>query len=387
MKKVLVLGGGFAGLESAIQFRKNGFEVSLVSNREYFYNYPVSIWVPFGGKKFEDICYPLDRFAKRHRFQLIMAEVKEIRSRENKVILGKSELEYDYCVVALGAGKMPHLGSEQFLSICRKPEEATEIQKKLAALVEKGKGNVAIGFGGNPKDLASVRGGPAFEVTFNLHNYLKKEKIRNNFQITFFAPMDKPGAKLGEKALKMIGIFFDKYGIHRHFGKKIVEFVPDGVLFEDQSKLVSDLTIFIPASSGHPALKNSDLPLTDAGFVEIEPTCQVKGMENVYAVGDVANLAGPDWRAKQGHIAEMMAKFAAFNVLQKEKGKSKRKSYLDHIKIICLMDSGDGAALVKRDSRKSSVIPLPIIGHWLKKAWAVYWRLSKLGRIPRLPGM
>ncbi len=37
MKKVLVLGGGFAGLEAAIFLRKNDYDMTLVSHRDYFY--------------------------------------------------------------------------------------------------------------------------------------------------------------------------------------------------------------------------------------------------------------------------------------------------------------------------------------------------------------
>jgi NADPH-dependent 2,4-dienoyl-CoA reductase/sulfur reductase-like enzyme len=44
----LVVGGGFAGLEAAIQLRKAGLEVMLVSDRPYLWIYPTSIWVVTG---------------------------------------------------------------------------------------------------------------------------------------------------------------------------------------------------------------------------------------------------------------------------------------------------------------------------------------------------
>ena len=52
----------------------------------------------------------------------------------------------------------------------------------------------------------------------------------------------------------------------------------------------------------------------------------------------------------------------------------------------CLLDTGDGAAMVYRGRKRNVVIPLPIVGHWMKRAWGSYARLTKLGRIPRLPG-
>jgi len=244
-----------------------------------------------------------------------------------------------------------------------------------------------MGFGGNPKDPSNVRGGPAFEVLFNVHNELKKKGIRDNFELTFFAPMEKPGARMGEQALKMMDMYFNRLNIKKHFGKKITEFVEDGIIFEDGSKLESDFTMFIPAGDGHDVIRNSDLNLNEAGFVKINDYCEAEGFEKVYAIGDSAALEGPDWRAKQGHIAEVMARNTAHNIDVEEKGSGEKKGYKDHLNILCVMDSGDGAAFVYRDNKGGKMIPLPIIGHWLKKGWGWYCRNSKLGKIPRIPGM
>ncbi len=268
------------------------------------------------------------------------------------------------------------------------------MRDRIDDLVKKGSGKIAVGFGGNPKDSSGVRGGPAFELLFNVHNYLKKKRIRENFELTFFAPMPKPGIRMGEGALKMMENFLEKSNVKKQVGRKIKEFVSDGVIFEENSKLESDLTMFIPAGSGHKVFENSDLPLSPAGFVKINEHCQVEfgdrsdsNKSNVFAIGDVAALEGPDWKAKQRHIAEVMARIAAYNIGAIEKGKSKRRSYVSHINILCVMDSGNGASFVFRNEKRAWMIPMPIIGHWLKKGWGFYYRQSKLGRMPRIPGM
>jgi len=387
MKKVLVLGGGFAGVEAAIFLRKAGIDTTLISNRDYFYIYPTSIWIPTGEAEFDDIAVPLEDISKVHGFELIIDEVQEINAKEKKVVCKNNTYESEYLVVAIGSGKMQHEGSENFLSICGKPEESLEIKAKIDELIAKGSGKIAMGFGGNPKDPSNVRGGPAFEVIFNVHNQLKKLKIRDNFELTFFAPMAQPGARMGEQALKMMDMFFSRLNIKTHFGKKIKKFESDGIVFEDDSKLESDFTMFIPAGNGHDVFKNSDLPLNEAGLVKVNDYCEVEGFEGVYAVGDSVALEGPDWRAKQGHIAEVMARNTAHNIEQELKGGSDKKGYKDHLNILCVMDSGDGAAFVYRDNKGGKMIPMPIIGHWLKKGWGWYCRNSKLGKIPRIPGM
>jgi sulfide:quinone oxidoreductase len=380
MKQVLILGGGFAGIQTAIQLQKSGqFQVTLVSDRDFLYLYPISIWVPVRIKEINDVKVPLTRIQKKYPFEIIVDSIKEIHASNREVICETQTLSYDYLVVAFGAGKMKHKGLENTLSICGKPEVAVSIRDGIDALIQKGSGKIAVGFGGNPKDKSAVRGGPAFELIFNIHNLLKKKKIRQNFELTFFAPMDEPGAKMGKGALPMIDKMFGQSKIAKRFGKKITEFEPGAVVFEDGSKLESDLTLFIPASAGHPVLQTSDLPLTEAGFIKIDTNCQVEGVENVYAIGDISHMEGPEWIAKQGHVAELMGRTAANNILVTENGKGIKKHYHESPNILCVMDTGNGAAFVFRNTKTSFIVPMPFFGHWMKRGWGTYAKVSKVG--------
>lgn len=389
MKRVLVLGGGFAGVEAAIYLRKKKIEVTLVSDRDYFYIYPTSIWIPTGKITREDISVPLDKLAMKHGFQLIVDPVIKLDAKEKKVTLQSGRIldGFDYLVVALGQDKMQHQGQENTLSICGKPEEATAMYERLDTLISKGKGKIAMGFGGNPKDSSAVRGGPAFEVLFNVHNYLKKKKVRQNFELTFFAPMPKPGQKMGENALVMMDKMFKMTNIHKKVGTKITAFEEDGILFEDGEKIESDLTMFISAGTGHGVIADSGLPLSDAGFVVTNEYNEIEGFEGIYAIGDSASLMGPEWRAKQGHVAEVMAKNVAYNIMNHMQNIDSKLSYMGHLNILCVMDTGNGAAFVHRSEKGGKMIPMPLVGHWMKRGWGWYCHNSKLGKLPRIPGM
>jgi len=389
MQKVLVLGGGFAGVETAIYLRKNDVDVTLVSDRDYFYIYPISIWIPTGEVTREDVSVPLDTLAMKHGFKLIVDAVTHLDAKEKKVTLKSGRVldAYTYIVVALGQDKIQHQGMEHTLSICGKPEEATALYERLDALILKDRGKIAMGFGGNPKDSSAVRGGPAFEVLFNVDTYLKKKGVRDNFELTFFAPMEKPGQKMGEKALVMMDKMFKTTKINKKVGSKITTFVEDGIEFEDGTKIESDLTMFISAGTGHRVTTDSGLPLSNAGFVVTNEYNEIEDFEGIYAIGDSASLMGPEWRAKQGHVAEVMAKNVAYNIFNHMQHIDSKRSYIEHLNILCVMDTGNGAAFVYRDDKGSKMIPMPIIGHWMKKGWGWYCRQSKLSRIPRIPGM
>ncbi|MCX7738771.1 MAG: FAD-dependent oxidoreductase [Hydrogenothermaceae bacterium] len=388
MKKVVVLGGGIAGIECAIFLRKYKFDVEVVSDREFLFVYPISIWIPTGEKRFEEVIVPITDIGKVYGFKFTKGAVSQVNRDSFIMEHGTIRKDFDYLIIAIGQEKLKHKGIHNTYSICGKPEEIVLYRDKLQQLVQKGKGKLAFGFGGNPKAKEAIRGGPVFEVMFNVDYYLRRLGLRENFEITFFASMARPGEKLGETALKMMDGIFRKLKIKSITGKKISEFTPDGVILEDTHKIESDLTCFVPAGDGHPAVRSGDLPKTEAGFVIVNRYNQVEGLENVYAMGDCVSLEGPDWKAKQGHLAEVMARNTAYNIALKEGlEKGEPKSYVEHINILCLMDMGNGGGLAYRSNRRAMFIPLPVLGHWMKKGWGVYYKLSKLGKIPRLPGM
>jgi sulfide:quinone oxidoreductase len=386
MKKALVLGGGFAGVEAAIRLRKYDFDVTLISERDFMYIYPLSIWIPVGGLNFPEATLSLKKLSAVHKFSLIIDPVVKISPKERNVICKNGSYGFDYLVISVGAGKAKPEGIENTYSICGIPEESLKIKEKLAELIKGGRGKISVGIGGNPKDPSAMRGGPAFEMLFNIDNLLRDKGLRHNFELSIFAPMETPGLRLGDKAYKLLNRFYENLKINKYLGQKIKRFEKGAVVFEDDSRLESDLIIFVPAGSAHEIFAASELPVTEAGFIKTDDYLKVEGLEDVFAIGDSANLEGPAFRGKQGHVAEMMAGIAAHNINEKEAGRNNYKGYKEYVHILCVMDNGKGAVYVKRDSKKETVIVLPVVGHWLKKFWGWYYKNSKLNRFPRIPG-
>src|SRR5512133_3898663 len=105
-RSVLVLGGGFAGLESAIEFRRRGYEVTLVSDRPYLFMYPTSIWIPTGEARFDDACLDLAGVARRRGFRLLLGRVEGIDGAGRRAIVDGQALSADHLVVAIGAARL-----------------------------------------------------------------------------------------------------------------------------------------------------------------------------------------------------------------------------------------------------------------------------------------
>jgi len=132
---IVVLGGGFAGVESVYHLSKLGHRVTLVSDREYCFIYPISIWIPVGKIKFDDVKLPLKDLQKVHKFNLIIDKVESIVSKENKVILSKQTIEYDYLIIAFGSSKLAIEGMrEHTFSTCGKPDSLLEMKRLVFQL-------------------------------------------------------------------------------------------------------------------------------------------------------------------------------------------------------------------------------------------------------------
>ena len=132
--------------------------------------------------------------------------MERIDGASRSAVVSGETLRADHLVVAMGGAKLAPRGVEHTHTICGAPEATVRLKEALDALLARGRGRIAMGFGGNPKDPSAVRGGPAFELMFNLDTLLRRRGLREAFELTFFAPMASPGARMGEKAVAAIRV-------------------------------------------------------------------------------------------------------------------------------------------------------------------------------------
>lgn len=111
---IVIVGGGFAGLETAIQVRalRPSCRVTLISPRPSLIYKPWLIYVPAGRRPFVEVCIPLAPMAARHGFRLIEGGVDRIDLDAQHVHLTDGQtIYYSQLVIATGAeadrGRIP----------------------------------------------------------------------------------------------------------------------------------------------------------------------------------------------------------------------------------------------------------------------------------------
>ena len=373
MKKITIIGSGFAGLTAVKTLRKKdkNCEITLISPKAELVYMPSLIWVPSGAVSKTDIVIPLDNFFKRMNVVHIVSEVTGLEDKGRSVVTPIGIYKNDALIIASGGRFIKKLpGIEHAITPCEGLEAAEAIRDRVKAMDG---GDVAIGFSGNPKEPSAMRGGPMFEFLFGLDTQLRVEGRRDKFNLTFFTPAEKPGARLGKKAVKGLLDEMKKRNITTHLGHKMKKFEADKVITEG-GEFAADLILFMPGMTGNTWFDNTDLARSEGGLLKANKFCEVKGADKVFVAGDSGSFPGPEWMPKQAHMADLQAEAAAKNAI--DMLDEKASSHTFKIELICIVDSNNKGMYVSRTLKGGLMLPNCRLMHLAKKVFG-WWYLRQ----------
>ncbi|MDX2504486.1 MAG: FAD/NAD(P)-binding oxidoreductase [Gammaproteobacteria bacterium] len=373
MKKVHIVGSGFAALTAVKTLRKSDMdlEITVISPKAEFHYLPGTIWIPCNLRKPKDLIVPLDNFFQRMRVKHLAAEATGMKNAGRTLITSAGEIENDALFICSGGQFIKKLpGIEHAITPCEGVDATVKIRERLIAMDG---GTIAFGFSGNPKEPSAMRGGPMFEFLFGIDYQLRKEGRRDKFKLIFFTPAENPGQRLGPKAVSGLLKEMQRREIETHLGHKMKQFTAQSVTTEG-GEFAADLIIFMPGMTGNSWFNNTELPRSEGGMIRANTHCQVEGMDKVYVAGDSGSFPGPDWLPKQAHMADLQAEAAAKNLLNEFNDQPVTHTF--KTELICIVDSQNSGILVVRTSKWNIVMPRMRIFHWLKRFFE-WWYLRQ----------
>jgi len=158
----------------------------------------------------------------------------------------------DHLIVATGARVLRKLpGVEHALVPCEGIAVAEEISRRLQALDG---GTIAVGFATNPTEPGAMRSGPMFEYLFIIDSLLRRDGRRDKFELVFFSPAARPGARLGPEAVDGLLAGMKRRNIRTYLGQKITRFEETRVITEGGG-FFADLILFMPGLTGPACVK------------------------------------------------------------------------------------------------------------------------------------
>ncbi|HEC05478.1 MAG TPA: NAD(P)/FAD-dependent oxidoreductase [Thiolapillus brandeum] len=365
MSQITVIGAGFGALTAVQKLRKldAGLQIDVVAPRPEFVYLPGMIWIPTGLRSGADLTLSLNSFFARQRVNFHAGRVTGVENGGRTVVTDKGKIENDGLIIASGGRFIKKLpGIEHAITPCEGIPAAEKIRDRLAAMEDGG--TIAFGFSSNPKEPSAMRGGPMFEFLFGIDRWLRKQGRRDRFELVFFTPAEKPGQRLGEKAVKGILSTMAKRDVKTYLGHKIKGFEADRVVTEG-AEFHADLIIFMPGMTGNKWFADSGLPLSEGGMLKANRYCQVEGQDKVYVAGDSGSYPGPGWMPKQAHMADLQAEAAAANLVGELKGDQPSATF--KAELVCIIDSYDTGMMVYRTDKRNLVTPAFSGFHWAKR--------------------
>jgi len=373
MPRVTIVGSGFAALTAvqALREANRKMDITLVSPQPEFVYYPGLIWVPTGLRTGDDLRIPLKGFFRRMNVNHVAAEATGLRDGGRTLETSTGDIDNDGIVIGSGGRFIKKLpGIEHAITPCEGIAAAERIRDRLEEMEG---GTIAMGFAGNPKEPSAMRGGPMFEFLFGIDSHLRQQKRRERFKLVFFTPAEKPGQRLGPKAVQGLMDEMRKRDIQSHLGHKLKGFTESKVMTEG-GEFDADLTIFMPGMTGNQWFDNTDLPRSPGGLIKADKLCRVEGMERVYVAGDSGSFPGPEWMPKQAHMADLQAKAAAANLSAELKGEQPSETF--KVELVCIVDANDRGMLVARTETRNLVLPAMRMFHWMKRGFE-WWYLRQ----------
>ena len=361
--RITVVGSGFAGLTALRTLRRHSREVelTLVAPAAELHYLPGAIWLPSGQRTRAQLVVPLANFLRRERIAFHAAQATGLSADARTLQTTAGDVANDGLVIATGARFLRRLpGIEHAVIPCEGIAAGEAIRDRLARLDG---GTLCFGFGANPNEPVAMRGGPVFEFVFGIDTLLRRQGRRDRFRLVFFSPSERPGQRLGERAVAMILGEMRRCGIETVLGEKPQCFEPDAVVLES-TRIPSDLTVFMPGLTGQAWLDATALPRSPGGFVQGDAQCRVAGAPFVFVAGDGGSFPGPDWLPKQAHQADLQAAAAARNLLRELRGEAATEAF--RAELVCIVDTLDRGLLVtRREGGARAWRPLRAM-HWAK---------------------
>lgn len=348
MKQIVIIGGGFAGINVAQKLANHkAYNIIIVDRNNYNFFPPLLYQVATSFLEPSNISYPFRKLIRRFKnVQFRMGEFQQLLPAENKVVLSTGTLTYDYLVFATGA-ETSYFGMENvkknalpmktvndalllrnhFLQVMEQATITTDIAErtKLLTIMVAGGGPTGVEVSGMlaemrrtilPKDYPEISG-----KGFEAHIYL----------VDGGSKLLKP---MSEKSQQGTYDELTRMGVEVLLNHRVKDYTDDTVTFTNGQSIATKTLVW---AAGVSASVLPGVPATSYGAghrLSVNEYHQVKDLANVYAIGDTSiitsDAAFPDGHPQVAQAAIQQGQNLAHNFKAMAAGKSlKAFTYFD----------------------------------------------------------
>jgi NADH dehydrogenase len=327
-KRVVIIGGGFGGLNLAKSLRNKDFQVVMLDKNNYHTFQPLLYQVATSGLEPDSIAYPIRKiFKNQQRFHFRMASVEKVNTADKVIETNIGPLGYDYLVIATGTTTnfFGMKGVEKYAMTMKTVSEALDLRSLILQNFEKA-------LLANDEEQESymnfpiVGGGPTGVELAGALAELKNHVLPADYpdlnikrmKIQVIEMQDELLKSMSDNASKKALSYLKELGVDVMLNKSVASFDGDKLTFKSGEELESKTLIWAAGVRGN-IIDGFPETSIDRGMYVVDRTSKVKGFENIYAVGDIAYMTTPLFESglpQVAPVANQQGTFLAKNLVR-----------------------------------------------------------------------
>ena len=298
--RVVIAGGGVAALEAALALRALAEErvaIDLLGPEPHFWYRPLSVAEPF--ELGETHRYELAALAAAAGVTFTLGALEGVDAVRHEAKTSVGEVPYDLLLVAVGAVPTPAVpGALTF----RGPADTERIRNLLREIAAGDVRRVAFAV-----PWGAVWSLPIYELALMTAAHLRAHRIEG-IELSLVTPEEEPLQLFGPAGSEAVADLLDAHDITLVAGSHPAEFADGSLSLVPEGQIEVDSVVALPRLRG---IRLDGLPQTLSGFIPVDEYGRVRGVDDVYAAGDITSFP-----VKQGGIATQLADTAAEAIAQ-----------------------------------------------------------------------
>jgi NADH:ubiquinone reductase (H+-translocating) len=334
-ERIVIVGGGFAGLMLARKLAISNYQVVLIDKNNYHQFQPLFYQVAMAGLEPSSIVFPLRKFFRGQRNVFIrVTEVLKVRHDQRQLDTSLGHVNYDHLILATGADTN-FFGNEELrkYSIPMKSvSEALFLRNRILTDYEKALSITDYETRQQLIDIVIVGGGPTgVEIAGSLAE-MKKYIIPKDYPELDAGEIDIYLVQGGDQLLKGMSeaasekslIFLRKLGVKVILNDRVVKLDGEMVYLTQGDPIPAQKVIWAAGIRGNVPEGMPEETVASGNRLIVDEQLRVKGMEGVYAIGDLACMQTeelPYGHPQVAQVAMQQARFLAKAIGRKKPAK------------------------------------------------------------------